>query len=208
MTEQLTFFPLRHRATVSEDVIEALKQGIVSVGKLSSEMTLRMNYLDPDNTRPQTIGTYLRDNFTSRLEAILLLNDAPSLRVRVKGQQFKLCFDSTDGIAYSLPLHRCGPNYVPKGAKALKKAVSSAGGQQSLLSQQPLGLFIGMIYHEERGLLQIFLGQLFSTEKKNKYKTELISILYSRSVDSVDTQKISDHKAEEIAEPVVKLRTI
>ena len=68
MAEQMTLFPLHRRAVVSEDVIYALKESIVSVGKTSSEMTLKMNYLDPDNTRSQTIGTYLRDNFTSRLD--------------------------------------------------------------------------------------------------------------------------------------------
>lgn len=208
MAEQLTFFPLHHRAVVSEDVIDVLKESIVSVGKTSSEMTLKMNYLDPDNTRSQTIGTYLRDNFTSRLEAALLHNDASSLRARVKGQQFKLCFDSKDGIVYSFPVHRCGPDYAPKGGKALKNDVRSSAHQQSMLQQQPRGLFIGIIYHEEKGLLQIFLGQLFPGGKKNKYATELISMLYSKSMDLIDAKKITDHKTEEISVPVVKLRTV
>lgn len=169
-------------------------------------MTLSMTYLDPDHTRAQTIGTYLRDNFTSRLEAAFGNAKAPSLRAIVKGQQFKLCIDSGNGISYSLPLHRCGSNYVPKGGKALKRDVRSSERQESLIKQQPPGLFIGLTYHEEKGLIEVFLGQLFPAEQKSKYQTQILAMLYSKAMDSVDTSKIIEHEAEAVSEPVVKLR--
>ena len=204
--EQLTFFPIHIPAVVPGDVVQPLQEGIVSIGKHASDRTLSMTYLDPDHTRAQTIGTYLRDNFTSRLEAALGANKAPLLRAVVRGQQFKLCIDSTNGISYSLPLHRCGSNYVPKGGKALKNDVRIAERQQSLLKQQPPGLFIGITYHEEKGLIEVFLGQLFPTDQKSKYRTDILAMLYSKAMDSVDTSKISEHDVEEVAEPVVKFR--
>lgn len=204
--EQLSFFPLYTIASVPDDVIHPLKDGVVSIGKQASDMTLSMTYLDPDHTRAQTIGTYLRDNFTSRLEAAFGKKKAPCLRSVVKGQQFKLCIDSANGISYSLPLHRCGTNYVPKGGKALKRDVRSGERQQSLIRQQPPGLFIGVTYHEEKGLIEVFLGQLFPAEKKSKYETKILAILYSKAMDSVDTSKISDHEVEDVAEPIVTLR--
>ena len=204
--EQLSLIPLRSPASVPDDVIRALKDGIVSIGKTASDMTLSMTYLDPDHTRAQTIGTYLRDNFTSRLEAAYINKRAPSLRAVVKGQQFKLGVDSTNGISYSLPIHRCGPDYVPKGGKRLKLDVRSNEQQQSLFAQQPLGLFIGVTYHDEKGLIEVFLGQLFPSKFKSKYQTDILAMLYSKAMDSVDTSKISEHEAEEVVEPVVRLR--
>lgn len=203
--EQLSFLPLRIPATLPDDVINPLRGGVVSIGKIASSMTLSMNYLDPDHTRAQTIGTYLRDNLTSRLETAFINNKAPSLRAVARGQQFKLVIDSANGISYSFPLHRCGPDYVPKGGKRLKKDVRSSEHQQSLTKQQPLGLFIGVTYHEEKGLIEIFLGQLVPLERKNKYHTDILAMLYSKALDSVDITKITEHEAEEIAEPVVKL---
>lgn len=204
--EQLSLIPLHLPAAVPNDVIKELKGGIVSIGKIASDKTLSMTYLDPDHTRAQTIGTYLRDNFTSRLEAAFINKKAPYLRAIVKGQQFKLCVDSINGILYSFPIHRCGFDYVPKGGKRLKQDVRSSEQQQSLFAQQPLGLFIGVTYHEEKGLLEVFLGQLFPSAYKTKYQTNILAILYSKAMDSVDTNKISEHDTEEIAEPVVVFR--
>lgn len=204
--EQLSLFPLYVRAAIPADLIDALKEGIVPIGKIASDKTLRMTYLDPDNTHAQTIGTYLRDNLTSRLGTAFINCEAPFLRAVIKGQQFKLCVDSTNGISYSFPLHRCGPNYVPKGGKVLKRDVRSTERQQSLLQQQPPGLFIGVMFHEEKGLIEVFLGQLFPAERKSKYKTEILATLYSRAIDSVDTSKIPEREAEEVAEPTVTLR--
>lgn len=204
--EQLRLLTYRVREIIPDDVTSSLKEGIVAIGKTASDMTLRMTYLDPDNTRPQTIGTYLRDNFTSRLENAFISNSAPFLRAVVKGQQFKLCVDSANGISYSFPVHRCGPDYVPKGGARLKRDIRSKDLQESLIRQQPPGLFIGITYHEERGLIEIFLGQLFPSEYKTKYNANILSMLYSKTIDSVDTRKIPEYEKEDIPEPIVKLR--
>ena len=204
--EKLSLLPLRLPASVPNDIIEALKDGVVSIGKIASDMTLSMMYLDPDHTRAQTMGTYLRDNLTSRLEAAYINNKAPFLRAVVKGQQFKLCVDSTNGVSYSFPIHRCGPDYVPKGGKRLKSDVRSHERQLCLFAQQPLGLFIGVTFHEEKGLIEVFLGQLSPSEYKSKYQTDILVILYSKAMDSVDTSRLSEHETEDIAEPIVTLR--
>lgn len=204
--EQLCLFPFRIREAIPDDVESGVREGIVEIGKTASDKTLLMTYLDPDNTRSQTIGTYLRDNFTSRLETAYVNNKAPFLRAVVSGQQFKLCIDSANGITYSFPVHRCGPDYVPKGGARLKRDVRSKEYQQTLIRQQPPGLFIGITYHEEKGLIEIFLGQLFPSEYKTKYHTDILSVLYSKAIDSVDTKKIPEHETEDVPEPIVKLR--
>lgn len=204
--DQLRLVPFHVHETIPNDVESSLKEGIVTIGKTASDMTLRMTYLDPDNTRSQTIGTYLRDNITSRLETAYVNNRVLLLRVVVKRQQFKLYVDSANGITYSFPLHRCGPDYVPKGAARLKRDIRSKEQQNSLIRQQPPGLFVGMTYHEEKGLIEIFLGQLFPSEYKTKYKTTILSMLYSKAIDSVDTRKIPEYETENVEKPVVKLR--
>lgn len=206
-TTQLSFFPRPVPPVIPGDVINRLKESILHIAETASRMTLSMTYLDPDNTPAQTIGTYLRNNLTSRLEDAFCNNKAPSLRAVVSGQKFRLDIDSADGITYRFPLHRCKPDsMVPTGAGALKKEVRYSGHQQSLLQQPPLGLFIGIIYHEEKGLREIFLGQLFATEHKNKYRTDVLSTLYRSTADYIDAGKITEHEAEDVAEPIVTLR--
>ena len=204
--EQLHLFSASEPPSIPGDVISALKECIVDIGKKASDMTLRMTYLDPDNTRSQTIGTYLRDNLTSRLENDLRGNVSPGLRVIVVGRQFKLCIDSKNGMYYSFPVHRCGVDYIPKGGAKLKKDVRTKEFQVDLVGKQPSGLFVGVTYHEENGLIEMFLGQLVPLGYKKKLRTNILAMLYCKSRDAVNVQKFSDHYIEEVASPIVGFR--
>ena len=164
-----------------------------------------MTFLDPDHTRSQTIGTYLWDNFTSRLETAYVNNENSPIKATLRGRQFRLRVDSANGVSYSFPIHRC-VNYIPRGGAKLKADVRAKERQGSLMGQQPPGLFIGVTYHEEKGLIEIFVGQLFPDGAK-KYRTDILAILYSKGTDTVETDKLQDRQAEEIADPVVKLKT-
>lgn|GEM_PF-5092302 len=204
--ERPCLVPFGESPTIPGDVTDALKKCLVSIGKTASDKTLRMTYLDPDHTRAQTIGTYLSDNLTSRLEADFSGIKFPELRATKKGKQFRMCIDSENGVHYSFPVHRCGSDDVPKGGTKLKKDVRSKEWQLGMFQRQPSGLFIGVTYHEENGLIEMFLGHLVPLRYKTKYRANVLEVLYSRGKDIIEKSKIAEHVIEEVAPPVVKLR--
>jgi hypothetical protein len=204
-TERPFLVPFAGSPAIPVEVTDTLKKNLVNIGKTASDMTLSMTYLDPDHTRAQSIGTYLSDNFTSRLEENFANKKFPELRATKKGKQFRMCIDC-GGIHYSFPVHRCGADYVPKGGTRLKKDVRSQELQLSMVRVQPLGLFIGVIYHEESGLIEMFLGHLVPLRYKTKYRANVLDMIYCRGGDVVEKGKMADHVIEEVMPPVVKLR--
>lgn len=211
---QLSLFP--HDSTLIEKLqseFTPLKSLIVPQCQYAATSTLRMSYLDPDHTTPQIIGTYLHDNLISRLYNAYNTNDSQYLKCYFKKQKFQLCYTSRSSIDYHLSIHRCGSkNFVPKGAHGLKKQVQLSYLQPYLLSLPDikqsqnghLGLFVGIVFQENKGLIEIFLGQLTWNSVKRRYSTNKLSVLYRTDLNKIDRSKHTAHTYEEITEAEVK----
>ncbi|MBD5648102.1 MAG: hypothetical protein HDQ89_11035 [Desulfovibrio sp.] len=214
LPSQLSLFP-QDSALIEklQKEFAPLKSLIVPHCQYAATSTLRMSYLDPDYTTPQIIGTYLHDNLISRLFDTYNANDSQYLKSYFKKQKFQLCYTSPSSIDYHMSIHRCGSkNFVPKGAHGLKKKVQLSYSQPYLLSlpdikqsqKGHLGLFVGIVFQENKGLIEIFLGQLTWSSVKRRYSTNKLSVLYRTGLNKIDTSKYTAHSYEEIAEAEVK----
>lgn len=191
---------------LSDEIIGLLKEKIVPPCEESSTLTLQMAYLDPDNTSSQMVGIYLSGNLTSRLHGAFGGNGDSGLKAVCINQRFLLIVELPDGRKLSLPVHKTHRNHVPPGARALKRQLRARQHQCSMLNEFPPGLFIGLLYDEVKGLLEVFLGKLSWNVTKKQYSTKVLSVLYTRPVEIIKSDSLSDHEYENVKMPEVKLK--
>lgn len=191
---------------LSDETIKLLEEKIVPFCKESSDFTLQMGYLDPDHTNSQMVGTYLYGNLTSRLYGEFGGEVNTSLKAVWQNQRFLLIVELPDGKKLSLPVHKTRLNHVPAGAQALKRRLRALQHQCSLIDEFPPGLFIGLLYDEVKGLLEVFLAKLSWNGIKRQYSSKALSVLYSRPVGIVKAESLPDHEYEQVKDPEVKLK--
>lgn len=207
--ECLPLLPTDTSVTIPVEIMEELKLHVVPVARAASESTLRMTELDPAHTPLHSIGTYFRNNFVYRLDETFSSSAAPELRVYTNKQFFELRVDSSDGIMYSFPVHRCDDKHIPTGGRAFKKRVRSKSRMNTLIKQAPHDVFIGVTYHQVHGIIEIFIGRLVPSPLfKVKYTSYILDMIYTNDINLVDTNHINTHESEEIDMPHVEFRRI